>query len=87
VADERFQALMIDSNEKFRKVLRLVYLIAILLLTLVTSLYHDQAATKTIVGRVLAALDVVDPFYIVNHLYLFASGSIPQLSSLTTYMD
>jgi hypothetical protein len=90
MADERFQALPIEGNEKFRRVLRLVYLFVIFLLTLITSLHHDQTAIKAIVDHVLIALNVVDPFLHCEPSLLICFWFDPASSPIwagTTYMD
>jgi hypothetical protein len=58
-------------------VLRFTYLIVVLLSTVVTFLYHDKNEITMIVTHVQNGLNLVDPFYVVNHLYLFSSHPIP----------
>lgn len=60
-----------NGGSKFRIVLRLVYSVTLLVLTIAVALSGDKEKIETIVGSVLNALNVIDPFYIARHYYLF----------------
>ncbi len=57
-----------DADGKFRIVLRLAYSVTLLVLTIAVALSGDK---DKILGSVLGALNIIDPFYIVRHYYLF----------------
>lgn len=77
MTDQRLQAVTIDHKTQFSKALRLSYSIVVLLSTVITFLYHDKNEIAIIVAHVGNALNLVDPFFVVNHLYLLHSGYVP----------
>jgi hypothetical protein len=77
MTDQHLKTVTINNKTTFSKVRRLIYSVIVLLSMVIAFLSHDKNEIAIIVADVGNALNLVDPFFLVNHLYLLHSGYVP----------